>query len=229
MGLLRDRGGDMSALALSQAPEMSIGMLIRRPIREVFQAFVNPEVTTQFWFTRSSGPPEVGQQVQWDWETYDVSAAVTVKAVEPNERIEIEWPSSSGSTTVEWVFVPQEEDTTFVKISEAGFIGSGDELVQQVTDSTEGFTLVLAGLKALLEHGIQLNLVADRFPTGRDEHEPGGRGGKSCSFIGHIPRSAGSPTPTRSKRWGLTVGRLAWRPGTSPGDARRLEASAGGT
>jgi hypothetical protein len=30
--------------------------------------------------------------------------------------------------------------------------------------STEGFTLVLAGLKALLEHNIILNLVPDRFP-----------------------------------------------------------------
>ncbi len=28
----------------------------------------------------------------------------------------------------------------------------------------EGFTLVMAGLKAWLEHGVQLNLVPDRFP-----------------------------------------------------------------
>ncbi len=27
----------------------------------------------------------------------------------------------------------------------------------------------LAGLKALLEHGVRLNLVADRFPRGIDE------------------------------------------------------------
>lgn len=49
---------------------------------------------------------------------------------------------------------------------ESGFTGSGDELVKQVTDSTQGFTLVLAGLKALLEHDVELNLVADRFPAG---------------------------------------------------------------
>jgi len=36
--------------------------------------------------------------------------------------------------------------------------------------STGGFTIVLAGLKALLEHNIQLNLVADRFPKGLTEH-----------------------------------------------------------
>jgi hypothetical protein len=32
--------------------------------------------------------------------------------------------------------------------------------------STEGFSFVLAGAKALLEHSIQLNLVRDRFPDG---------------------------------------------------------------
>ena len=45
-----------------------------------------------------------------------------------------------------------------------------DELVKQVTDSTQGFSLVLAGLKALLEHNVRLNLVADRYPKGIEEH-----------------------------------------------------------
>jgi hypothetical protein len=39
-----------------------------------------------------------------------------------------------------------------------------------VSSSTEGFTWTLAGLKALLEHNIRLNLVADRFPNG--PHDP---------------------------------------------------------
>ena len=33
-----------------------------------------------------------------------------------------------------------------------------------------GFTLVLAGLKAFLEHNVRLNLVADRYPKGIEEH-----------------------------------------------------------
>jgi len=97
---------------------------------------------------------------------YDVSVPVTVKTIEPNKRIVIEWPGYSNLTTVEWIFAPQKDGTTFVSITEAGFIGDGDELVKQVTDSTQGFTLVLAGLKALLEHNVRLNLVADRYPQG---------------------------------------------------------------
>jgi uncharacterized protein YndB with AHSA1/START domain len=101
---------------------------------------------------------------------YGISIPVTAKAIEPNKRIVIEWPGYGGSTTVEWVFAPQKDGATFVRISEAGFTGSGDELVKKVTDSTQGFSLVLAGLKSLLEHNIKLNLVADRFPKGIEDH-----------------------------------------------------------
>jgi uncharacterized protein YndB with AHSA1/START domain len=160
----------MSNLELTQVPVTQTGMLIRRPVAEVFEAFVNPDITTQFWFTRGSGRLEAGKQVQWDWQMYDISIPVTVKAIEPNQRIVIEWPGYSGRTTVEWTFAAQEDGTTFVRITETGFTGDGDALVKQVTDSTQGFSLVLAGLKAFLEHNVRLNLVADRYPKGIEEH-----------------------------------------------------------
>ena len=160
----------MADLRLTQVPMTKTGMLIRKPVAEVFEAFVDPGVTTKFWFTKSSGRLEAGKQVQWDWEMYGISVPVTVKAVEPSQRIVIEWPGYGGLTTVEWTFEPQADGTTFVRITESGFTGDGDQLVQQVTGSTQGFSLVLAGLKALLEHDVRLNLVADRYPKGIEEH-----------------------------------------------------------
>jgi uncharacterized protein YndB with AHSA1/START domain len=97
---------------------------------------------------------------------YNVSVQVTPKAIEPGKRIVIEWPGYSGPTTVEWTFAPQKDGTTFVAVTEAGFVGDGDQLVRYVADSTQGFTLMLAGLKALLEHNVRLNLTADRYPKG---------------------------------------------------------------
>jgi hypothetical protein len=41
--------------------------------------------------------------------------------------------------------------------------------VRSAIDSAGGFSLVIAGLKAWLEHGIQLNLVTDRHPDGLGE------------------------------------------------------------
>jgi uncharacterized protein YndB with AHSA1/START domain len=149
------------ATAMSKA-----AMLIRRPVADVFEAFVDPAITTQFWFTKSNGRLEPGKQVQWEWEMYRISIPVIAQTIEPNKRIVIEWPGYKNLTTVEWTFASQEDGSTFVTITESGFAGAGDELMKQVASSTEGFTLVLAGLKALLEHNVVLNLVADRFPKG---------------------------------------------------------------
>src|SRR5262245_36187871 len=160
----------MKSLHLTQVPMTRTGMLIRRPVADVFWAFVDPEITTKFWFTRSSGRLEAGRQVRWDWEMYGISIPVTVKAMEPNARLVIEWPEYRSPTTVEWTFAPHEGGTTFVRITEAGFTGDGDELVKQVTSSTQGFSLVLAGLKGLVEHDVQLNLVRDRYPKGIEDH-----------------------------------------------------------
>jgi uncharacterized protein YndB with AHSA1/START domain len=156
-------------LQLRKVPVTSTGMLIRKPVAEVFEAFVNPNITTKFWFTKSSERLEAGKQVQWDWEMYGISVPVTAKVIEPNQRILIEWPGYSGRTTVEWTFSPHDDAATFVNITESGFTGDGDELVKQVTGSTQGFSLVLAGLKAFLEHNISLNLVADRYPNGVEQ------------------------------------------------------------
>lgn len=161
----------MTEPSITQAPSAKTGMLIRKPVADVFEAFVNPDITTKFWFTKGSGRLETGKQVRWDWEMYDVSIQVTVKAIEPNKRILIEWPGYSGPTTVEWIFAPQKDGTTFVSVIESGLTGSGDKLIEYVADSTQGFTLTLAGAKALLEHGVKLNLVADRYPGGIEEHQ----------------------------------------------------------
>jgi len=140
------------------------GLRIRKPVSEVFEAFVDPAITTQFWFTKGSGRLEAGKQIKWEWEMYNVSAEVDVKAVEPNKRIVIEWMGNGGLNPVEWVFMPQKNDTTFVTVTESGFSGTDDEIVAQALNSTGGFTMVLAGAKAWLEHRIHLDLVLDGFP-----------------------------------------------------------------
>lgn len=51
-----------------------------------------------------------------------------------------------------------------------GFSQTGDNLLEGVKDSTGGFTTVLDGLKAFLEHSINLNLIADKFPKELTQH-----------------------------------------------------------
>jgi len=105
------------------------GMLIRRPVAEVFEAFVNPEVTKNFWFTKSSGRLETGRRITWTWEMYNASASVLVKAVEKNKRILIEWSNYGAPTLVEWVFTPYGKDATYVTVTNYGFRGDRDKSV----------------------------------------------------------------------------------------------------
>jgi uncharacterized protein YndB with AHSA1/START domain len=155
----------MNNLPFTQPPVAKAAMLIRRPVAEVFDAFINPEITTKFWFTKSSGRLEVGKPVEWEWEMYNVSTCVVAKVIEPNNRLLIEWDGYSGRTLVEWTFVSHTDDTTFLTITESGWTGDRDQLLCYVGDSTQGFAFTLAGLKAFLEHGIQLQLVADAHPS----------------------------------------------------------------
>ena len=94
---------------------------------------------------------------------------MTPKVIEPNKRVTIEWPGYTGPTTVEWTFQALPDSTTFVRVAESGWTGEGDKLVRYVANSTQGFTLMLAGMKALLEHNIRLNLTTDRYPKGIEE------------------------------------------------------------
>jgi uncharacterized protein YndB with AHSA1/START domain len=100
---------------------------------------------------------------------YGASASVSVMAIDPNKRILVEW--GDPPRAVEWLFAPRPDNTTLVSISERGFCGSDHEVVTQALDSRGGFAIVLAGLKALLEHDVVLNLVADQHP---DAHKKAG-------------------------------------------------------
>ena len=142
-------------------PLVTTQMLIRKPAPEVFNAFIDPAVTTKFCFSKSNGKLELGKRRRWDWEMFGVGGDVEAKAIEPNARILVEWPED-GSTT-EWRFEPR-GDATLVVITYTGTEASGCDLIAQATDNMQGYSLVLAGAKFWLEHGIAPKLVVDSKP-----------------------------------------------------------------
>lgn len=151
---------------LKTPPVADAALLILRSPHEVFEAFVDPAVTSKFWFTKGSGRLTPGATVRWDWEMYGVHAIVKVREVEPDRRILMDWgDDQEGYTEVEWVFEPRGEHT-FLKVENRGFLGAADEQVATALGSLGGFTLVTAAAKAWLEHGINLELIAARHPDG---------------------------------------------------------------
>lgn len=142
-------------------PEVAAQMLIRKPVAAVFEAFVNPAITTRFWFTKSSGRLEAGKTIIWEWEMYQVKDEIEVLELIPDALIRMHW--GQPKTTVDYLFEPITPETTYVTIKNYGLNLEGDALVAAVRDLTGGFTTVLDGLKAYLEHGLMLNLVGDKF------------------------------------------------------------------
>ncbi|MBN9220990.1 MAG: SRPBCC family protein [Mesorhizobium sp.] len=151
-------------MEILEMPTAEAGMLIRRPVAEVFEAIVDPAITTKFWFTHANGRLDGGKEVRWEWRMYGVSTKVRVDEIIPNEKIVMQW--SDPPTTVVWTFTPMPGDATFLEVRNFGFAGNGDEQVNEAVGSTGGFTLVLAGAKAWLEQGLTLGLIGDRHPKG---------------------------------------------------------------
>jgi uncharacterized protein YndB with AHSA1/START domain len=137
-------------------------MLIRKPIDEVFEAFINPEITKNFWFTKSSGNLEAGKTITWTWEMYDVSSEVQVLEITPNRIIKTKWGSPANNVDYEF---QEMKNGTLVTIKSYGYEKSSEDMMRVINDNTGGFTTVLDGCKAWLEHGINLNLIVDKFPS----------------------------------------------------------------
>jgi len=137
-------------------------MLIRKPSQEVFEAFINPEITTNFWFTKSTGKLEEGETTIWEWEMYNAKSEVRVLQIIPNQLIKTEWGLFSNNVDYEF---KEMEKGTLVIIKSYGYSETGDALISVINDNTGGFTTVLDGCKAYLEHGINLRLIEDKFPS----------------------------------------------------------------
>ena len=148
----------------NKAPVAKAQMLIRKPVAEVFEALIDPAITSRFWSSKSSGRLETGKQVRWDWEMYGVHTNVNVKDIEKNKRILIEWNGPDNPSLVEWIFESKGNDKTFVIAKNWGFKGDAEKVVAEAIDSTGGFSFLLAALKVFLEHGIEPNLVVDHAP-----------------------------------------------------------------
>lgn len=154
----------MTTASPSTQPTVHASTLIRRTPAEVFAAFVDPDVTTRFWFSRSSGRLEPGGSVRWEWEMYGVSSTVRVVGYVENESLALRWDGDDDLHTT-FGFTAHELGTV-VTVTETRPAATAEEAIAFVSDSTGGYTTALCAAKALLEHGIELNAVGDKFPDG---------------------------------------------------------------
>ncbi|MEJ2901363.1 SRPBCC domain-containing protein [Pedobacter panaciterrae] len=105
-------------------------MLIRKPTNLVFEAFINPEITKHFWFTKGSGRLSSGARVTWEWGMYNVSTPVQVVEIIKNVKIVIDW--NDPATRVEFNFKAIDADSTYLEISQYGLHSKGEALLAEI-------------------------------------------------------------------------------------------------
>lgn len=135
---------------------------VSRPCREVYEAVADPDQLSRYFTTGGArGRLEPGADVSWDFADFPGRFPVTVVEADPPRRIVIEWEGEAvaggaGSTRTTFEFEPVDGDTrTLVTITEASWTPTAAG-ARNAFGNCEGWTGMLAAMKAWLEHGINL-------------------------------------------------------------------------
>ena len=138
-------------------------IIIRKPPAEVFDAFSDPAKMSRFWFTRKDQGLREGERIGWFVgdapDAFEIE--VRVKSILPPSSIVVEWGHDDAFTTVTWLLSEPSPGITRLSIEERDFKGTPEEIVSQALDSTSGFNQLVVALKAFVEHGVAINIVAD--------------------------------------------------------------------
>ena len=133
-------------------------MLVRRPASEVWEAFVEPGQICRFWLGRSTGRLEDGATLRWTFKVAGAGTDVTVVEAVQGELLDLRWDDGQPLQ----IAFEDHGDATLVTVRVSDF--GGDTPAANAVESMSGFTLVLASLKMWLEHGIEGDLMYDKFP-----------------------------------------------------------------
>lgn len=135
----------------------SIG--IQKPIEEVFESIVDPEIMVNYFISKSSGRMKSGQEIHWEFPEFEDSFPVSIREIRENEYISFVWDTDS---VVEIKLESLAKGDTVVRVFEEGH-QSDDEGIKWAIGQSEGWANCLACMKAWLEYGIHLRKGAFDF------------------------------------------------------------------
>lgn len=125
---------------------------ILKPIDQVFEAVVNPEIITRYFISSSSGRMETGKELIWEFADFPRAFPVQVLQVNPPHFLEFVW---DPETRVRIHLKKQAHDRTVVEIEE-GEKPLNQQNLEWLVGNTFGWGNFLDCLKAYLEYGINL-------------------------------------------------------------------------
>ncbi len=139
---------------------------VAQPIGAVFDAVADPAVLSEYFTTGGAkGRLETGVVATWDFHDFPGAFPVHVVEAVKDRHILLRWggdrdavvPDDEGQyrTLVTFAFESTEDGRTLVQISEEGWSDTPEGLKASY-GNCEGWTGMLAAMKAWLEHGVKL-------------------------------------------------------------------------
>jgi uncharacterized protein YndB with AHSA1/START domain len=143
-----------------QTLSFTVSGRVARPVAEVYEAVVDPDQLSRYFTTGGArGRLEPGAEVSWDFADFPGRFPVTVVEADPPRRVVIRWDAVSATepeTTTVFEFEPVDDGArTLVTITESAWQVTADG-AKNAFGNAEGWTGMLAALKAWVEHGINL-------------------------------------------------------------------------
>ena len=136
--------------------EINVKLQIQKPIAEVFEAIVNPEMMTNYFISKSTGRMEEGKKLIWNFPEFEIDCPVKVGKIEPDKYISYIWDSEDGKELlVEMNLSTIDNNSTLVTITEKS-MENNETGIKWLMNNSFGWSNFLACLKAYLEHGINL-------------------------------------------------------------------------
>jgi uncharacterized protein YndB with AHSA1/START domain len=136
--------------------QIKTALRVAKPVKEVFEAIVDPQKMANYFIARGSGRMEEGKTVEWSFPEMEGAFPVNIKKLVQDQQVIFTWNDADGSeTTVTITLQPVTEEVTFVVVTE-GEKQATEDGIRWLKSNTEGWANFLACLKAFLEHGINL-------------------------------------------------------------------------
>jgi len=128
-------------------PVARVSLTIRRPRRECFLAFTDPEMLTRFWL-HDAGEQMVDTGAILHWQMRPDAEGVTVECCEsrPDTLLRLEM---SNGVRIMLTFDRHEDGGTLVHYCECGF--GADAPAEDVAEATQAAAHMLLALKSQLE------------------------------------------------------------------------------
>lgn len=133
--------------------QVNTKLKIAKPVNEVFEAFVDPKLMANYWFSSGSGRLEQGKTITWRYEEYNAEVELTVLEIQENKEIVFKWGPPGEEHMVTISLNEMDSTTTVIEVNEKGWNEADEDLINNLLGNKEGWVYMLTCLKGYLENG----------------------------------------------------------------------------